>query len=70
MAVDPQAVKHSSSLIQTPTSSPDWSPDGRYIVYTADYDHQRIQLEVLDLETGAVTRRPTIQEFTPIRCFL
>ena len=37
-------------------SSPDWSPDGRYIVYTADYDHQRIQLEVLDLETGAVTR--------------
>ncbi len=33
-------------------SSPDWSPDGRWIIYTADYDHQRIQLEILDTETG------------------
>lgn len=33
-------------------SSPDFSPDGRWLVYTADYDHQRIQLEILDTETG------------------
>ena len=33
-------------------SSPDWSPDGRWIIYTADYDHQRIQLEILNTETG------------------
>ncbi|MDG2089941.1 MAG: CehA/McbA family metallohydrolase [Gammaproteobacteria bacterium] len=33
-------------------SSPDWSPDGRYIIYTADYDHQRIQLEILDTQSG------------------
>ena len=33
-------------------SSPDWSPDGRWIIYTADYNHQRIQLEIFDTETG------------------
>ena len=33
-------------------SSPDWSPDGRWLVYTADYDGARIQLELLDLESG------------------
>lgn len=33
-------------------SSPDWSPDGRWIIYTADYEHQRIQLEILNIETG------------------
>ncbi len=33
-------------------SSPDWSPDGRWIIYTADYAHQRIQLEILDTATG------------------
>jgi hypothetical protein len=37
-------------------SSPDWSPDGRWIVYTADYDHQRIQLEILDTETGVSSK--------------
>ena len=33
-------------------SSPDCSPDGRWIVYTADYDGERVQLELLDVETG------------------
>lgn len=33
-------------------SSPDWSPDGRWIIYTADYDHERIQLEIFDTQTG------------------
>ena len=33
-------------------SSPDWSPNGRWIVYTADYDGARVQLELLDVETG------------------
>lgn len=37
-------------------SSPDWSPDGRWIIYTADYDHQRIQLEILDTQTGQTHR--------------
>jgi Tol biopolymer transport system component len=33
-------------------SSPTWSPDGRWIVYTADYGHHRIQLEAVELSTG------------------
>jgi len=33
-------------------SSPDWSPDGRWVVYTADYDGTRVQLELLEVETG------------------
>ena len=33
-------------------SSPDWSPDGRWIVYTADYDGRRVQLEMLEVATG------------------
>ncbi|MDA1372421.1 MAG: CehA/McbA family metallohydrolase [Proteobacteria bacterium] len=37
-------------------SSPDWSPDGRWIIFTADYDHERIQLEILDTETGIISR--------------
>ena len=36
-------------------SSPDWSPDGQWIVYTADYDGERVQLELLDVETGETT---------------
>ncbi|MGH9661874.1 MAG: TolB family protein, partial [Bryobacteraceae bacterium] len=35
-------------------SSPDWSPDGRWIVATADDDGGTIQLELLNVETGAV----------------
>ena len=37
-------------------SSPDYSPDGRWLVFTADYDHQRIQLEVLDTESGEISK--------------
>ena len=33
-------------------SSPDWSPDGRWIIYTADHDGARIQLEILDVASG------------------
>ena len=33
-------------------SSPDWSPDGRWIVYTTDDGGTTIQLEILNVETG------------------
>ena len=33
-------------------SSPDWSPDGRWIIYTADADATRVQLEILDVASG------------------
>jgi TolB protein len=36
-------------------SSPAWSPDGTSLVYTADEDNQTIQLESLNVETGATT---------------
>ena len=35
-------------------SSPDWSPDGRWIIYTADADANSIQLEILDVDSGEV----------------
>lgn len=37
-------------------SSPTWSPDGRWLVYAADSDGARIQLEALDTQTGEVSR--------------
>jgi len=37
-------------------SSPNYSPDGHWIVFTADYDHQRIQLEILNTETGEISK--------------
>jgi TolB protein len=33
-------------------SMPAWSPDGRWLIYTADEEHKRIQLEALDVATG------------------
>lgn len=57
--VDPSnGVAYELTYSESYHSSPDWSPDGRWIIYTADYDHQRIQLEILDTETGA-TRKLT-----------
>ena len=37
-------------------SSPNYSPDGHWLVFTADYDHQRIQLEILNTETGEINK--------------
>src|SRR3989454_10970199 len=37
---------------KTYDSSPDWSPDGKWIVYTADEEHRRIQLRMLNAATG------------------
>ncbi len=36
-------------------SSPVWSPDGKWLIYTADEDHQRVQLEMLNVATGEIT---------------
>lgn len=33
-------------------SSPDWSPDGRWLVYTADDGRRNIRLEMLEVATG------------------
>ena len=33
-------------------SSPDWSPDGKWIIYAADDDGNTIQLEILNTQTG------------------
>ncbi|HUU33163.1 MAG TPA: CehA/McbA family metallohydrolase, partial [Vicinamibacterales bacterium] len=51
--VDP-ATGRANELTAGPTyhSSPDISPDGRWLVYTADHDGQTIQLEMLNLATG------------------
>ncbi len=49
------ATGQASELTAGPTyhSSPDISPDGKWLIYTADYDSRKIQLEVLNLDTGA-----------------
>ncbi len=43
-------------------SSPDYSPDGRWMVYTADDHGRSIQLEVLDLENGETSPLTDDQE--------
>ena len=52
--VDP-ATGHAAELTAGPSyhSSPDISPDGKWLVYTADHDARKIQLEILNLATGA-----------------
>ena len=37
-------------------SSPDWSPDGKWLIYTADDDNKRIQLAILNARTGQTHR--------------
>jgi hypothetical protein len=51
--VDPQtgiAVELTSSTGYA--SSPDWSPDGKWMVYTSDHGGKRVQLEILNLASG------------------
>jgi TolB protein len=36
-------------------SSPEWSPDGRFLAYTADEDGKSINIRLLNLATGVVT---------------
>ena len=51
--VDPATgVAHELTYGPTYHSSPDWSPDGRWIIYTADNNSKTIQLEILNVETG------------------
>ena len=54
--VDPMSGR-AQELTTGPTyhSSPDISPDGRWLVYTADHDGRKIQLEILNLATGVTT---------------
>jgi dipeptidyl aminopeptidase/acylaminoacyl peptidase len=46
-------VAHELTAVSTYDSSPDWSPDGRWIVYTAEEDTKNINLMLLDLQTGS-----------------
>lgn len=43
-------------------SSPDWSPDGRWLVYTADDGRRTIHLEMLEIATGRTHRLTGIDD--------
>ena len=47
-----EGVAYELTAGPTYDSSPDWSPDGRWIVYTAEEDSRNINLMLLDVETG------------------
>jgi len=51
--VDPQTGSAAELTSSTGyAASPDWSRDGKWIVYTADYSGKRVQLEILNVTTG------------------
>jgi TolB protein len=55
--VDPASgVAHELTYNAKYHSMPDWSADGRWIVYTADDGGRTIQLEILNVETGETTQ--------------
>ncbi|MDQ8204669.1 CehA/McbA family metallohydrolase [Pelagicoccus sp. SDUM812003] len=55
--VDPSSgVATELTRSETYHSSPDWSPDGRWLVYVANDGEKTIQLELLDTESGKVTK--------------
>src|SRR5690349_20486553 len=50
-----ESTAHELTIDQGYASQPAWSPDGRWMVYTSDWNEQ-IHLKLLNLETGAVTQ--------------
>ena len=50
--VDPETGIATELTYKRYHSSPDWSPDGRWIIYTADADATRVHLEILDVASG------------------
>jgi dipeptidyl aminopeptidase/acylaminoacyl peptidase len=61
--VDPSnGVAHELTYDATYHSTPDWSPDGNWIIYTADNGGTSIQLAIVNVATGE-TRALTDDEF-------
>jgi dipeptidyl aminopeptidase/acylaminoacyl peptidase len=51
--VDPRSgAAHELTYNEKHHSLPDWSPDGQWIVYTADDGGKTLQLEILNVDTG------------------